>query len=305
MRASLRSLWKSLLPESWLLLRLILGAVSISALILIVFPFGNVAGPANAIVLVPILTVMLPAFVVACTLLSRWNWRLALHVRRFRTVSTARVTLHYAPELEGDLCFPDVFDRCHRELVYLTQHFGIELPAPVGVFLFAAPRDIHKVLCMDYGGFALPRSNAIVVAVGTHDREMLRHEFTHLVSAIWNSNAPALLSEGLSVWMQVYDGARSLEFAGRDAMRDKSLTLDRLLTSPGLFREHGFRRYSCYLLAGSFTGFLIRNYGWERYRHFYCEVATSDFRAAFRECFGRSLETAEIRWRQEAVAHDP
>jgi hypothetical protein len=104
--------------------------------------------------------------------------------------------------------------------------------------------------------------------------------------------------------MQGTTGGHSIESAATAAIHDTSLTLDRLLTSPGLFRERGSRRYTCYLLAGSFTGFLIRHVGWERYRRFYCEVGAGDFRAAFKKCLGLSLEIAETRWRRQAAVRD-
>jgi hypothetical protein len=104
--------------------------------------------------------------------------------------------------------------------------------------------------------------------------------------------------------MQGTECGRSIESAGKDAMYDRSLTLKRLLHSPELFRESGLRRHACYLLAGSFTGFLIRHYGWESYRRFYCLANEHAFRATFRKCFDMSLQTAEYRWRHEAVAQD-
>jgi hypothetical protein len=72
-----------------------------------------------------------------------------------------------------------------------------------------------------------------------------------------------------------------------------------------LFLERGPRCYSCYLLAGSFTGFLIRHCGWERYRRFYREAKASDFRETFKKCMGLSLEVAESRWRRQALARRP
>lgn len=298
----LRPIWKYLAPDLSVLRRRVLEAVSLTVLILGAFPLEEMSHPEMAVVFVPICAVMLSAFVIACTLSFRWTWRLALHVCRFHTASSARIALHYAPELEDSLCFPQVFDRYHRELVYLTQRFGIELAAPVDVFLLAAPRDIHRVWRTDFGGYALTWSNAIVLAAGIDNQEMIRHEFTHLFSAQWNPSAPPFLSEGLSVWMQGTERGRSIESAATTAIRDKSLTLNRLLTSPGLFRERGFRRHSCYLLAGSFTGFLIRHCGWERYRRFYCQVGATDFRTAFKQCLGLSFEIAECRWRREACA---
>jgi hypothetical protein len=60
-------------------------------------------------------------------------------------------------------------------------------------------------------------------------------------------------------------------------MYDESLTLNRLLTEELLFREGGMRRNECYMLAGTFTGFLIRHYGWDLYRSFYSGASAHSF----------------------------
>jgi hypothetical protein len=231
-------------------------------------------------------------------------WRLRLHVRGFRTVSSARVAVHYPPELEQplDLCLPVTLHRYDAELVELTQQFGIELPAPVSVFLLRNRRDIRKLFRMDAAGLALISDNAIALAADWNDQEMIRHEFGHLFSAVWNPSAPRLLSEGRSVWLQRTQGGQPIESAGKDAMYDESLTLNRLFAVPSLFLDRGFRRNSCYSLAGCFTGFLIRHYGWNRYRQFYTSAGAADIQEIFQEHFGLSLEAAEDWWRQETIA---
>jgi hypothetical protein len=228
-------------------------------------------------------------------------WRLVRHVRRFRTVASGRIVLHYAPELHGDVYFPVVFERYEAELEYLTQRFGYVLPGRVVVFLFANFADIGKIFGSDHGGYALMSANAICVAAGSDSRELIRHEFAHLFSARLNWRAPLLLSEGLSVWMQDTDNGMPIEKAAQPLFRDRTLTLTRLLTTATLFSERGPRRHSCYLLAGSFTGFLIGHYGWERYLQFYCRAKGIGFHATFNKCFGVSLESAESDWRGDTA----
>lgn len=246
---------------------------------------------------------LVPVLVLVSRIPFQWPWRFGRSVSRFHSASTARVALHYAPELEGDLYLPAVFDRYHREVVYVSQQFGLELPAPVHVFLFADLGGIARIFGADYGGFALTKCNAIVVAAGTDTRDLLRHEFTHLFSARWNPSAPTLLCEGLSVWMQRNYWGRPIDSAVLPAMRDSTLTLARLLKCPGLFHR-GDLRHACYLLAGSFTGFLIRQYGWERYRRFYRRARAIGLPSTFRKCFGISMEAAESHWRNETLTFE-
>jgi hypothetical protein len=55
------------------------------------------------------------------------------------------------------------------------------------------------------------------------------------------------------------------------------------------------------LLAGSFTGYLIRRFGWDRYRKLYRRCDGVRFRAKFQKYIGVSLEQAEWRWRNELI----
>jgi hypothetical protein len=64
----------------------------------------------------------------------------------------------------------------------------------------------------------------------------------------------------------------------------------------------------CYLLAGSFCGFLIRKFGWRTCKRFYCgQWGDLRFDSRFSEHFGMTLEEAEGLWRRELLdqAYDP
>ncbi|MBI3947585.1 MAG: hypothetical protein HY321_16805 [Armatimonadetes bacterium] len=52
-----------------------------------------------------------------------------------------------------------------------------------------------------------------------------------------------------------------------------------------------------YPISGSFTGFLIDEIGWERYRGFYSDARARTFEAALQRHCGMSLPEAERRWR--------
>ena len=62
------------------------------------------------------------------------------------------------------------------------------------------------------------------------------------------------------------------------------------------FAEH--QQDSCYALAGSFTGFLIRSFGWTAYKNFYRKVKKSRLPATFRKAFGITIDEADYRWRK-------
>jgi hypothetical protein len=59
---------------------------------------------------------------------------------------------------------------------------------------------------------------------------------------------------------------------------------------------------TCYVLAGSFTGFLIRTFGLDAYRRFYRgQVQIRRFDERFSKHFGLTLEEVEEQWRKELL----
>lgn len=250
----------------------------------------------------PLLIAAAGAFFVAIGWCSRWLWRLMTRVRHFQTAGDGQILLHYAPGLDAHGNLAILFQRCRAELDRLTQQFGSPLRGRVIVFLFARHQEIAKIFGPHYGGAALESANAIVIADDSGVPESIRHELAHLYSARWNRAAPPLLNEGLSMWLQETVGTRPIDIAARCFLDDRSLKLVRLLKPTFFFAEP--QRHACYVLAGSFTGFLIRRYGWQRYRTLFRHCQGERFHAPFEKCLGIDLETAERQWRNEMMIRE-
>src|SRR5207253_2889153 len=126
---------------------------------------------------------------------------------------------------------------------------------------------MREVLGSAACGFAMPPGNAIVLAADAGLEEVIRHELVHLFAARWSAHARPLFNEGIAVWLQrTYGGipidAKALRLIGKPGP-----SLLPLLSPKFFFADAN--AYSCYVLAGSFTGFLIRRYGVEAYRKFF------------------------------------
>jgi hypothetical protein len=108
------------------------------------------------------------------------------------------------------------------------------------------------------------------------------------------------MTEGLSTWMQeTYQGA-SIDTRVLELLRDPQLRLGALLDREFFIRHENWWRW--YVLAGSFTGFLIRTYGWETYERLYTRVVQGGgMDAVFVEIIDQSLEAAEMEWRKELL----
>jgi len=101
------------------------------------------------------------------------------------------------------------------------------------------------------------------------------------------------------MWLQETEWGQPIDTAARRVLGDSNLPLVKLLDRKFFFSEP--HRLSCYLLSGSFTGYLIRRYGWQPYRKLFFASNGLRFRAKFERCFGVSLENAERNWRREQI----
>jgi hypothetical protein len=231
-------------------------------------------------------------------LMLRWFWRFAPRVRRFRTYSTSRVVLHYAPQLQDRWDFGVFCERCVSELDDLEQRFGFSLRGRLIVYLFPTRADVSEVFGKWYAGTALAFANAIVVAADFNLQEVLRHEMIHLFAARWGQ-APPLLNEGLATWLQSTPEGREVDWLARRYMEISGVRLSQLLS-----RKFSFRvpRSAYYYMGGSFTGFLIRRFGWDEYRAFFRKACSANLPRTFRKRFGISLDEAERMWRDELLS---
>ncbi len=237
---------------------------------------------------------------VASRAFSGWNYPwLGAFIRevwRFRTARGRAAVLHYAPELGHEVMPEILLVQWSDELKALEKTFGFRLPR-VSVFLFQAVGCVTEIFGPRYGGLALPAFNAIVVGEHPNSQEDVRHELVHLFASRWNLHAPPLLAEGLAVHLQKrWRGYPIATFMRRFGSRSE-WTLASLFDE-SIFFDNTFRQ-ACYVIAGSFSGFLIDEFGWDAYRTLYRSCGPNVEETAFRRSLGISLAEAESRWRSQ------
>lgn len=232
----------------------------------------------------------------------QWLGLLLRRVRSFRTRANRRVVMHYDRLLEGTDLAP--FDAlCHAELDRLGRWFGHSLHGRLVVYLFARCQEFAEIFGFECGGYPLSRARAILVASDNNVEELVQHELAHVLADRWNPHAPEVLREGLAVWLQPAWGGCSLDTAARALLSGMSAEALRRLI-PQLFFSSRLSRFDSYVLAGSFTGFLIQRYGRDRYERLYRTCRWNCLGVAFKKCLGVTLEDAEFQW-LEAVARKP
>jgi hypothetical protein len=231
---------------------------------------------------------------------SLWPWRVSRRVVRFRTLTSARVSLLFPDGLGETIELQEIIRWAEADLDDLSQRFVINLPRPLTVVLMSSHRDLTDDFRRPMGGTALMPANAVVLAADCPLREVLRHELAHLFAYRWSTYAPHLVQEGLAVWLQ----------RATPDETDTADVIDPILTSdtdplPMLDPRYFFapnRAHLSYALAGRFTGFLIRRFGWDHYRRFYRKADRWTFRSLFKRQFGMSFEAAWRRCDEESEA---
>jgi hypothetical protein len=230
-------------------------------------------------------------------------WRLHRQVKGFGAISSRRTVVHYPPGFAGVEALPEFLQICEFERDELSQLFGVSFRRRLHVFLLPtpapAPNDLKTTYSKEMGGRAWPGANAVFLSVSTMDRATVRHELGHLFSLRWNPSAAPIMAEGLSTWLRETDRGRTVDEAACRLFLGPRPDLKKLLDRKYFFSSAHQR--GCTILAGSFTGFLIRRHGWDRYRTFYRKSWPVRFESRFQKFFGLSLKDAEQRWIVEVL----
>jgi hypothetical protein len=206
--------------------------------------------------------------------------RLVRQFTRFETLSGRRVELWYDPTLASRSDLATHLERWEAALTAVEKVFGFALSRTVIILIFASNDDADRTFGGSAGGRALAWRT---IAVGaeildqTDSEETMRHELAHLFSNHWGRRRSPLKREGLAEWVKgTRDGVAIDACALGNLLCDEDGTkvqLHRLL-DPDSWTVDRHRNYA---LAGSFTGFLIRRFGWEAYRRFFVRAGNRDF----------------------------
>jgi hypothetical protein len=217
----------------------------------------------------------------------------------FRTLESDRVSLLFPAGLDEVFDLQETIRWSESDLDDFSKRFDIRLGRRLTVVLVSSHQHLTEDFAHPMGGTALWQANAVILAADSPWRDGLRHELAHLFAFRWNMSAPPLIQEGLAVWLQRITPEHS----------DIAENVGSLLpfeTDPSLMLEQRYffasdRVHRSYALAGGFTAFLIRRFGWDQYRQFYTKAVHRRFRSVFRRQFGMSFEDAWQRCHDECV----
>jgi hypothetical protein len=147
--------------------------------------------------------------------------------------------------------------------------------------------------------WTLTRCDTVILKNTPELRDVLRHQMARVCALRLNRFAPPLLAAGLATWMEGQTDGESVDSRAASLLR-QPVSLRSLLRHRLFFNvfEPGYSE----AFAGSFTGYLIRRYGWSAYRRLYRVSIGLGFRTIFRLCLGTRFEHAEADWKRTLPA---
>lgn len=229
-----------------------------------------------------------------------WLWRISRRVIRFHAVPGDRASILFPAGLEQTIDLREILRWSESDMDEFSERFGTHLGRRLIIVLISSHRDLTKDVGRPVAGTLVMAANAVVLATDCPLRETLRHELTHLFAFRWNMHAPPIMQEGLANWSE--NTGPDWSGTGFDPCLERGFQMDPTLLLDSRYFLAPCRVHVSYALAGIFTGFLVRRFGWDRYKQFYRRANHWNFRSVFEKQFGVTLEEAWRRCPDETVA---
>jgi len=222
------------------------------------------------------------------------------------TSTTACCEVHYLTGTAAERDLSLIVDQANEATDHVEARLQVLQGKPLSLYL------IGRVI--GHGGYAQGGDRLVISYLDRHYagdnlREVLRHEITHVLDAAELSpQAPALLREGLAVW--VAGGHFKPE-----PLRARGAAILRLgwYIPLGDLAE-GFYTHQHeigYAEAAAFVAYLVDTYGWQGFRDFYAGLGTYEgtpvevLDGALMESFGKGLDETEVEFQRWLEAAPP
>jgi len=230
--------------------------------------------------------------------------------QRFQEHDSEHFRIYFFP---SSLAARDVDAISHdRESAYrkISDLLGITYPGPIRLFYF--PDSETKTRETGHTGAGWAFNNTIVEIYNEQTKLDPYHELTHILARRLG-DPPALLNEGLAVYVSELMGADALKHLGSPGKKvdeavaahhseGKFISVDKLFAFTDIGPEES-RPPVSYPEAASFVKFLIATRGLEKFRQAYKSLANRDDlqtlqknRETFREIYGKLPSALEPEW---------
>jgi tetratricopeptide (TPR) repeat protein len=225
----------------------------------------------------------------------------------FKVRVSEHFIVYYFPSSDAESDLDKIVLRRERILQRLCREMGVEWSGRAVLFLYPDAEVARKLTGHRGDGWTYGRT--VVEVYGARRRIDPNHEMVHLVASRIGA-PPVLFSEGLATSReQNFDNAgryaADVEAWCRGYLREGELVpLEELMTVPSL-GEDVTRPRIAYPESACFVRYLLEQYGWEKFRTAYAQLAGGEDPALpaenlerFQKIFGVNFRVAEAQWKE-------
>lgn len=176
----------------------------------------------------------------------------------------------------------------------LNKIFKVELLEQIRWFFFPSREEGLKLLSNLDPSQAIPAALTIFTVYSEKLDSTPGHELAHILSFYWQNgftNSYKLLSEGLARYL---DQTRHDNHLEAKTLKDegKLIPFARII-SPADFKAQD--PFITYRQSASFVGFLIENYGWQKFGKLW--LVKNNLEDNLKEIYQKTLEEIEAEWK--------
>ncbi|PJE64290.1 MAG: hypothetical protein COU90_02465 [Candidatus Ryanbacteria bacterium CG10_big_fil_rev_8_21_14_0_10_43_42] len=209
---------------------------------------------------------------------------------------------HYFPESLAEKDITAIANRQEKVYKKIIIFLDGDYPAQKISYYLYPSEEIKKSLMGDDGFAQSIYNDFIIHALYTSEVQFIgEHEDMHLLSLPWGLSI-SLFQEGLAEYMVGYD-FRGLDHdvCSKKAIDNKALLMpSQLMDQESWLNTSDDLMFEYYCIAGSFTGYLIDNYGKDVFKDLYMKTSR-DFTSAenagvFKQVYDKTIQEGEIDW---------
>lgn len=231
------------------------------------------------------------------------KYRNGARIPPFEVVSTEHFVFYVLPGSPAAREIEIIESRREQSMKDICAFLGVSFDKPVNFFLFGdAP---SKRWCMSHQGDGLAFDRTIAEIYNDDTHVDPAHELTHIVASE-TGNPPAMLGEGLAVYMQAGHkwNDEHVDVTAGKLLREGKLAPLTELIKRGEIGSAPDDGEVAYPQSASFVKFLIDRYGRGQFLKLYGNLDTNadDNVSRFGNVIGVELESAEQEWREALSA---
>ncbi|MFH5832967.1 hypothetical protein ACG2F4_16720 [Halalkalibaculum sp. DA3122] len=188
-------------------------------------------------------------------------------------------------------------ERAYREI---NERLDISFTRMLKVYIYDSRQDMGET---DRTGIAHPEIGTIEVIYNSEIQSIgvpgvSLHELSHLVVFYeWCPVSEPVFAEGLAVWLDDYWGDPAISTTNLFSISKKRMEAGTLPAVEAMVTGwSGIESRYSYPAAGSFTKYLVQEYGLNAFRQLYCEAQRQDFDSVFFEIYGKQFWEVETEY---------